>query len=100
MADLHRTIDRSLRISRTVSDLLQQRVRKAGENSVAGIRQARDTEFGRGTASMLTPFEMWRQWSEYTVDAGQRSVLYWDTLRRRGNQWLEHERAGKPPLLH
>jgi len=99
MADLHRTIDRSLRISRTVADLLQQRVRKAGESSVAGIRQARDAEFGGGAASMLTPFEMWRQWSEYTIDAGQRSVLYWDTLRRRGNQWLEHEAAGKPPVL-
>ncbi len=99
MADLHRTIDRSLRISRTVADLLQQRVRKAGESTVAGIRQARDAEFGRGGASILTPFEMWRQWSEYTIDASQRSVLYWDTLRRRGNQWLEHEAAGKPPVL-
>lgn len=46
-----------------------------------------------------TPYEFWRQWSEYTIDAGQRSVLYWDTLRRRGNQWLEHEAAGKPPVL-
>mgnify|MGYP003453244382 CR=1 FL=1 len=31
MADLHRTIDRSLRISRTVADLLQKRVRKASD---------------------------------------------------------------------
>ena len=27
-------------------------------------------------------------------------MLFWDTLRQRGNQWLEHERAGKPPVLH
>ena len=26
-------------------------------------------------------------------------MLYWDTLRQRGNQWLEHEAAGKPPVL-
>ena len=26
-------------------------------------------------------------------------VLFWDTLRQRGNNFLEHERAGKPPLL-
>ncbi len=99
MADLHRTIDRSFRISRTVGDLLQTRVRKAGEGFGAQVREAgaiaRDT---RGSAPP-TPYEIWRQWSEYTIDAGQRSVLYWDTLRQRGNQWLEHEAAGKPPVL-
>ena len=26
-------------------------------------------------------------------------MLYWDTLRQRGNQWVEHEAAGKPPVL-
>jgi hypothetical protein len=29
----------------------------------------------------------------------QRWVLFWDTLRQRGNNFLEHERAGQPPLL-
>ena len=46
-----------------------------------------------------TPIEFWRQWAEYNVDFAQRSVLFWDTLRQRGNQWLEHEAAGKPPVL-
>ena len=46
-----------------------------------------------------TPVEFWRQWAEYDVDFAQRSVLFWDTLRQRGNQWLEHEAAGKPPVL-
>lgn len=36
---------------------------------------------------------------EYALDAAQRSVLYWDTLRERGNEYLRHEMAGKPPLL-
>ena len=35
----------------------------------------------------------------YSVDFVQRSVLFWDTMRLRGNQWLEHEAAGKPPVL-
>jgi pimeloyl-ACP methyl ester carboxylesterase len=30
----------------------------------------------------------------------ERSVLFWDTLRQRGNNFIEHERAGKPPVLH
>ena len=36
---------------------------------------------------------------EYQVDLWQRAVLFWDTLRQRADNMLEHERAGLPPLL-
>ena len=36
---------------------------------------------------------------EYWVDAWQRSVLFWDVLRKRGNNSIEHMRQGKPPVL-
>ena len=36
---------------------------------------------------------------DYWVDACQRSVLFWDVLRKRGNQAIEHYKAGKPPVL-
>jgi hypothetical protein len=36
---------------------------------------------------------------EYTLDALERSVLFWDTMRERGNVYLEHSMDGKPPLL-
>jgi len=36
---------------------------------------------------------------EYSVDAWQRYVLTLDVLRERGNQYLEHSRSGKPPVL-
>ncbi len=35
----------------------------------------------------------------YWVDAWQRSVLFWDVLRERGNVYLEHKESGKPPVL-
>ncbi|MYL24327.1 DUF3141 domain-containing protein [Halomonas alkaliantarctica] len=35
----------------------------------------------------------------YQFDLWQRSVCYLDTLRERANNMLEHEQAGKPPLL-
>jgi pimeloyl-ACP methyl ester carboxylesterase len=98
MADLNRTIDRSIRISRTVANLLQRRVRAANERFTERIRGAH-AQWAASATTPKTPFEFWRQWSEYTLDAAQRSVLYWDTLRQRGNQWLEHEAAGKPPVL-
>ena len=36
---------------------------------------------------------------EYWVDAWQRSVLTLDLLRQRGNQYLEHQKSGNPPVL-
>ena len=48
---------------------------------------------------LATPWDAWRAWSSYATDVAQRSVLFWDTIRRRGNQFLDHERAGKPPVL-
>jgi pimeloyl-ACP methyl ester carboxylesterase len=98
MADLHRTIDRSINISRTVADLLQRRTRTANERFAGRMRKAFEAHGATRTAPK-TPNEFWRQWSEYGVDFAQRSVLYWDTLRQRGNQWLEHEAAGLPPVL-
>jgi hypothetical protein len=41
----------------------------------------------------------WRAVSEYWVDAWQRTILFWDVMRQRGNTFLEHEDRGKPPLL-
>ena len=29
---------------------------------------------------------------EYMVDAAQRTVLFWDVMRQRGNQYREHMR--------
>ncbi len=36
---------------------------------------------------------------DYLVDAGQRSVLFMDTLRKRGNIYFEQIQNGKPPVL-
>src|SRR6516164_4266631 len=37
--------------------------------------------------------------AEYLVDAWQRTILTWDVLRERGNQYLEHARSGRPAVL-
>jgi pimeloyl-ACP methyl ester carboxylesterase len=43
--------------------------------------------------------DTWQAASDYIVDWVQRGVLFWDTLRQRGNNFLRHERSDKPPLL-
>ncbi len=37
--------------------------------------------------------------TDYLVDSMQRTILFWDVLRKRGNQALEHRASGKPPVL-
>ena len=45
------------------------------------------------------PLTMMQEAMEYAVDATQRSVLFWDTMRRAGNAFVEHEKEGCPPVL-
>jgi pimeloyl-ACP methyl ester carboxylesterase len=35
----------------------------------------------------------------YGFDAWQRSILFWDVLRQRANNMMEHDEAGMPPVL-
>ncbi|MCL8488291.1 MULTISPECIES: DUF3141 domain-containing protein [Bradyrhizobium] len=35
----------------------------------------------------------------YARDLLERSILFWDTLRQRADNLIEHERQGSPPLL-
>jgi pimeloyl-ACP methyl ester carboxylesterase len=35
----------------------------------------------------------------YWVDSWQRSLLFWDVMRERGNIFIEHEKKGAPPVL-
>ncbi|HSC80200.1 MAG TPA: DUF3141 domain-containing protein [Chitinolyticbacter sp.] len=37
---------------------------------------------------------------DYFSDGVERQILFWDTLRQRGDDYIEHNQAGKPPLLH
>jgi pimeloyl-ACP methyl ester carboxylesterase len=98
MTDLNRTIDRSVNISRTVGTVLQRRLRDAQERYASRMRAA----FKAWTAATprgRAPLDIARDMAAYQVDFAQRTILYWDTLRQRGNQWLAHETAGKPPVL-
>jgi pimeloyl-ACP methyl ester carboxylesterase len=42
---------------------------------------------------------MWSDAVEYLGDAAQRSVLFWDVLRQRGNQYQEHIAQTAPNVL-
>ena len=41
----------------------------------------------------------YKELSEYLIDAAQRSVLYWDVMRQRGNQYLAEKARTVPNVL-
>jgi pimeloyl-ACP methyl ester carboxylesterase len=97
MADLNTTIDRVGEISRQVATLLDKRV-KAAQGRYTKRMQTAAASLAAGRRA--NPLHAWHDAMRYSIDATQRTLLFWDTLRQRGNQWIEHERAGKPVLLH
>ena len=100
MPSLNQTVDRSLQISRNVATVFERRMRDAVEAYTQRVRKAQqDYAQGRTRPAMLNPQQAWQEWVQYGVDFAQRSVLFWDTLRERGNNWIAHEQAGKPPVL-
>ncbi len=36
---------------------------------------------------------------DYGIDRWQRSILFWNVMRQRGNNYLAHVRAGQPPVV-
>ena len=58
-----------------------------------------NTPTSDGAAQTERPVPHGRDIFDYQIDFWQRTILYWDTLRQRADNMLEHERAGLPPLL-
>jgi hypothetical protein len=52
------------------------------------------------SAASVNPFGMFGPMLEYCVDAAQRSILFWDVMRQRGNQYREHLAETVPHVLH
>jgi hypothetical protein len=49
--------------------------------------------------AFTSPFGIFAPAMEYMVDAAQRSVLFWDVMRQRGNQYREHMAETVPNVL-
>src|SRR5262249_8021235 len=96
-ADPIGTVARSAERSTKVGVVLQKRLQLANQrlNERANAARAR-----LASNAALSPLTAWQQAAAYWTDLAQRSILFWDTLRQRGNQYVEHVRAGSPPVLH
>jgi hypothetical protein len=92
-------LSRVSHVSTKVAEVLSDRLRTAHERYRTRLMRIAG-EFPAWPWAPSTPIDVWKAWTEYALDTAERSVLFWDTLRRRGDNYLEHERAGHPPLLH
>ena len=50
-------------------------------------------------ASFVSPFAMFAPAMEFMVDTAQRSILFWDVMRQRGDQYREHLAEVAPHVL-
>ena len=87
-------------LSSKVGRIFQKRMQTAQERFNQRGSKAYADYIAASMTQPLTPWNVWANWIQYTTDLAQRSVLFWDTLRTRGNNFIAHERAGKPPVLH
>ena len=93
-------LSRSYDISGKVAQAYQRRIKLAQEHFRERMGKAFKGNLGGLAAKPLTPADVWASWSQYSTDFAQRSILFWDTLRQRGNNFVEHNRQGLPPVLH
>jgi len=86
----HETAGKVFQVYSTRARLAQERYAKAVTEAFAQL----------APAAAASPLQSRDEWQRYATDFAQRSILFWDALRERGNQFLERERTGKPPVLH
>ncbi len=89
---------RSHAIATEIAYVLQKRTGNALEQYGKRLSEALDSS-AAGAAPFAAPFSPLSAW-HYAADAVQRTLLFWDTLRERGTQYVERVAQGLKPVLH
>jgi pimeloyl-ACP methyl ester carboxylesterase len=96
MTDLAQRLSSSHDLSAKVSRLLQKRLQLAQEQLTSRVQAAWKDLMSKP----MSPWDASTGGFAYAVDFAQRTVLFWDTLRRRGNEFVQRTQEGLPPVLH
>ena len=95
------TLAQSHDIATKVALVFRKRAEVAQQQFSQRLAQAADANEVRALlANPAASVKVFTDLASYAVDATQRMVLFWDTIRRRGNDYNEHTQAGLPPVLH
>src|SRR4249920_1250481 len=93
-------VERSNDISAKVAQVFKRRMDIAQQHYGERMTRAWKENIADPKVAPTAPWDLWSHGYNYALDFAQRSVLFWDTLRQRGNNYREHKRKGQPPLLH
>ncbi len=99
MTRLSEMAEEQARLMQTLAGLAlnhAQAIQKDHSATAAGTSEKLKGLFSR----MFGPEAVLQAYRDYLADASQRSVLFADVLRRRGNAFLERQAAGNPPVLN
>ncbi|PVX73161.1 DUF3141 domain-containing protein [Paraburkholderia unamae] len=104
MTDLANRYARSQEVGSKVARLLAKRSELAQSQFRQRVADAAerldDTDKrAQGSPAWATALDPWAGY-RYAMDVAERSVLFWDTLRQRGNGFVDQARHGLQPVLH
>ena len=100
MTNPARLLAQSHDVAEKVAQIVQGRTKAAADHFAERVRHAYGRQFAQLTGNPLAPWQALSSGTQYAIDVAQRSILLWDTLRQRGNNFIEHQRQGLPPVLH
>ncbi len=81
-----RQLSRSTDISARIAAVFQRRTSAAQAHYSTRVRAAY-ASLADLTGRPASPWDIWTDWYRYSVDFAQRSMLFWDTMRQRGNNF-------------
>jgi len=100
MTDPVRTLSASKELVAKAATLLRKRLESAQQRYSERVGAAGKQALKDLGAKPMMPWELLAAGGRHALDFLQRSTLFWDTLRQRGNEYLERTRQGSPPVLH
>jgi pimeloyl-ACP methyl ester carboxylesterase len=83
-------------LSKVHSQKLQKSISQEREKIQKMLSEINDNIKG---SSSKTPTDIFTAYFEYLRDAAERQALFFDTMRKRGNVYVDHSKAGMPPVL-
>src|ERR1700752_3824950 len=95
--DAGNRLAQSQQVGAKLATLFTKRMQVANEKFAKRMSEAAT---GSGATASMAALMDPLGWYNYAVDAAQRSILFWDTLRQRGNNYLENTAQGLKPVLH
>src|SRR5215831_13376360 len=100
MTDLGKHLSRSHDLESKIAAVFRKRAAQALERFNGRVTAAWIEKFSGSKPNYATPWDVWTGGARYAADFAQRAILFWDTLRQRGNNFNERTRQGLPPVLH